>query len=198
MEIDIYDFDKTVVPFDSGTLFTVYCMIRYPWCFLLLPIIAVGFILMLLHIISFTAFKRICFLYLPLIPKKRAVAKFWDRHIDEVYPWFHERKRYSVVISASPDFLLEEAERRLRFDQLICTKHHPKTGVIIGENCRNKEKVRRLYQVFSEDDIKVIDVYSDSLKHDKPLFSLATGKCYHIVNGERKEFVFSEKYKDYV
>ena len=39
-------------------------------------------------------------------PLNKAVNKFWDKHEKEVFPWFKERKRYAVVISASPDFLL--------------------------------------------------------------------------------------------
>ena len=29
MDIDIYDFDKTIVPFDSGSLFVAYCMVHF-------------------------------------------------------------------------------------------------------------------------------------------------------------------------
>ena len=39
MEIDIYDFDKTIVPFDSGTLFVGYCLLHYPWCILWMPVV---------------------------------------------------------------------------------------------------------------------------------------------------------------
>ena len=195
-QIDIYDFDKTIVPFDSGSLFTLYCMLCYPWCLLLLPVIAVAFILMLIGVIHFTAFKRVCFLYVRFIPKERAVRQFWDRHINQVHPWFKERARYSVVISASPDFLLNDIAERLSFDKLICTRHDEKTGIIIGENCRGEEKVRRLFEEFDKDSLEVVDVYSDSLKHDKPIFSLAGGKCYHIVKGEKTEFNFKDVYKD--
>ncbi|MDE6124837.1 MAG: haloacid dehalogenase-like hydrolase, partial [Eubacterium sp.] len=96
------------------------------------------------------------------------------------------------VICASPDFLLEEIAKRLSFDYLICTRHSRKSGVIIGENCRDAEKVRRLYEEFS--DIQVIDVYSDSIKHDKPIFSLASGQCYQVVDSELVPFNFKEKY----
>ena len=65
--------------------------------------------------------------------------------------------------------------------------------MIIGENCRGKEKVRRLFDEFGTD-VKIIDVYSDSYKHDKYIFSLATGNCYHIENGERIKFNYKEKY----
>ena len=192
MEIDIYDFDKTIVPFDSGSLFALYCIVHYPWVIVYLPIIAVAAILMLLKIINFTAFKKTCFMFVPLIPLKKAVNGFWNKHEKQVHKWFFERKRKCVVISASPDFLLEEIAERLSFDKLICTRHNRKSGIIIGENCRNSEKVRRLNEEYS--DIKVIDVYSDSIKHDKPIFSLATGQCYQVVDSELVPFNFEEKY----
>ena len=194
MEIDIYDFDKTIIPFDSGSRFVLYCMIHYPWCLLMLPIILMAVVLMVIKVISFTAFKSICFMIVRFIPKEKAVKKFWDKYEHEVHTWFKKRPRYSVVISASPDFLLNDISARLGFDTLICTRHNPKNGAITGKNCRGEEKVRRLYEIFGKDSIKVIDVYSDSLYHDRPIFSLATGKCYNIVRGEKKEFVYSEKY----
>lgn len=67
--------------------------------------------------------------------------------------------------------------------------------MIIGENCRGEEKVKRLFGEFGTD-VKIIDVYSDSYKHDKYIFSLATGNCYHIENGERVKFNYKDKYGD--
>ena len=43
------------------------------------------------------------------------------------------------------------------------------------------------------EDIKIIDVYSDSLKHDKPIFSLGEN-CYHIVKGNKIPFKFKDIY----
>jgi hypothetical protein len=194
MEIDIYDFDKTIVPFDSGSRFALYCLLHYPWIIIYLPIVAVSAILMLLKVINFTSFKKTCFMFVPLIPLKKAVNGFWNKYEKEVHKWFFNRKRTCVVISASPDFLLEEIAKRLSFDYLICTRHSKKSGIIIGENCRDGEKVRRLYEKFS--DIQVIDVYSDSIKHDKPIFSLASGQCYQVVDSELVPFNFKEKYAE--
>lgn len=194
MEIDIYDFDKTIIPFDSGSKFAIYCALHYPWCIIIFPAVAAAAMLMVIGIIDFTAFKKTCFMFLPLIPKEKAVRDFWDKYENTVHSWFKDRKRYSVVISASPDFLLEEISSRLGFDKLICTRHNPKTGIIIGKNCRGAEKVERLYQEFDKDSIRVMDVYSDSLKHDRHIFSLANGQCYHIVNGRKNPFRFSDKY----
>lgn len=195
MDIDIYDFDKTIVPFDSGSLFCLYCVVHYPWIILLLPLEAVGALLMFCRIISFTSFKRLCFIFVPFIPLDRAVKGFWDRYENRVHKWFFKRNRHAVVISASPDFLLEEIHNRLGFEDLICTRHNRKTGAIIGKNCRDEEKVRRLYELYDRDEIRVIDVYSDSLKHDEPIFSLGEN-CYHVVNGERMPFEFRKVYAE--
>lgn len=196
MEIDIYDFDETLYPFDSGSRFAFYCLLHYPWTIICLPVIAVGFLLVWLKLIGFTSFKKICFIFVLLVPLKRAVKGFWDKHETELHKWFLERKRECVVISASPDFLLEEIAKRLPIDNLICTRHSRKTGMIIGENCRGEEKVRRFREVFP--DARVIDVYSDSVKHDKPIFSLAQGQCYQVVDGELVSFDFKEKYGETV
>ena len=196
MEIDVYDFDKTIYPFDSGSLFIAYCLLHYPWIIVILPVVLVCGVLMMCKAISFTQFKKVCFMFAPLIPLDKAVKGFWDRHEGQINTWFLERERYSVVISASPDFLLEEIQSRLGFEKLICTRHNRKTGAIIGENCRDEEKVRRLYSEFNKDDIKVVDVYSDSLKHDKYIFSLASGSCYNIVNKKKVKFNYSDIYAD--
>ena len=194
MKIDIYDFDKTIVPFDSGSLFIIYCALHYPWIILYLPVMLVAFLLVLVKIISFTKFKKTCFMFLPFIPKERAVKGFWDKYEKQVHTWFKDKPRHAVVISASPDFLLKEIGGRLGFDTLICTRHDARTGAIIGENCRGAEKVRRLYEIFDKDSIEIIDVYSDSLKHDKHIFALATNKCYHIVNSKKIAFNYNEKF----
>ena len=193
-EIDVYDFDKTIVPFDSGSMFCLYCLVHYPWIILLLPFDVLGLILALCGVIRFTTYKKICFAFVPFVPLDRAVKGFWDRHEKQVHKWFLTKKRKAVVISASPDFLLDEIRDRIGIDVLICTRHSRKTGAIIGENCRESEKVRRLYEIYKPEEIKVVDVYSDSLEHDEPIFSLATGSCYHIVKGARRKFSYSKKY----
>lgn len=195
-EIDIYDFDKTIVPFDSGSMFCLYCLVHYPWTALLLPLDMIGLVLAFAGVISFTAFKKLCFAFVPVIPLDKAVKGFWDRYEKKVHRWFLSKKRRAVVISASPDFLLDEIKNRIGIDVLICTRHNRKTGAIIGENCRNTEKVKRLYEIYNPDDIRVIDVYSDSLEHDEPIFSLAAGSCYHIVKGARRKFDYNKYYKN--
>ncbi len=195
MELDIYDFDKTVVPFDSGSTFLIFCFFRYPYLFLLLPYYAVMGLLYGLHIIKLDTFKKHIFLFIRFVPLEKAVKKYWDKHEKDIFPWFlpENRAHYTVVISASPDFLLTEIQNRLKIDTLLCTRHHPKNGTLLYKNCRNEEKVRRFYEVFPKDTV-VKCVYSDSYKNDRPIFSLGE-QCYHIEkDGTRTPFDYRKKY----
>lgn len=197
MELDIYDFDKTVVPFDSGSTFLIFCFFHYPYLLLLLPYYAVMGLLLGLHLISLAQFKKHIFLFVRFVPLKKAVKAFWDKHEKDVFPWFlpENRARYTVVISASPDFLLAEIADRLKIDTLLCTRHNAKTGTLLYENCRGEEKVRRFYEVFPEG-TNVQCVYSDSYRHDRPIFSLGK-RCFHIEkDGTRAEFTYSAQYAE--
>lgn len=195
MELDIYDFDKTVVPFDSGSTFLIFCFLHYPYLLLLLPYYAVMGLLLGLHLVSLAQFKKHIFLFVRFVPLKKAVKAFWDKHEKDIFPWFlpENRARYTVVISASPDFLLTEIAGRLKIDTLLCTRHNPKTGTLFYENCRGEEKVRRFYEAFPTG-AEVQCVYSDSYRHDRPIFSLGN-RCFHIEkDGTRTEFTYSEQY----
>ena len=193
MELDIYDFDKTVIPFDSGSRFCLFCFRHYPQTLVSLPVIGIAALLYFSGTITLTTFKRYCFCFVRLINGEKASKKFWNKYQGKVYPWFQKsnRARYTVIISASPDFLLREIAARLEVDSLICSRHNFKTGSIIGENCRGGEKVRRFKSVFSN--ARVVDVYSDGIVTDRPLFSLAQN-CFHIVNGKKIPFDYKVKY----
>ncbi len=197
MEVDIYDFDKTVVPFDSGSNFLIFCFFRYPYLLLLLPYYAVMGLLFGLRILTLDRFKKHIFLFVRFIPLEKAVKKYWDLHEKDVFPWFlpENRARYTVVISASPDFLLREIAERLKMDTLLCTRHDPKSGELLDKNCRNEEKVRRFHAAFPQS-VTVKCVYSDSYKNDRPIFALGE-QCFHIEkDGTRTPFSYTEQYVD--
>ena len=194
-EIDIFDFDKTLVPFDSGSLFWIYCLIHNPWIVICVPYLLVMMIPFFLGIKDLTYAKKHLFCYVRMINLEKNVKKFWDKHEKDVFEWFRKenRERPAVVISASPDFLLKDICSRLEVDKLICTRHSSENGAIIGLNCKDEEKVRRYNEEISG--CKVINVSSDSLKSDRPIFSLGEN-CFHIQkDGERKPFKYAEMYK---
>ena len=191
-EIDIFDFDKTMIPFDSGSLFWLYCLLHYPWIIICGPLQFVAGILLLLKVFDLTSVKGPFFSFIRLIPLEKAVKKFWDKYDSKVFDWAKKenRERFTVVISASPDFLMNEIESRIGFDDLICTRHD-KNGKVIGRNCHDSEKVRLFRKKYP--DAHVVNVYSDSIENDKFIFSLGEN-TYHAVNGERIKFDFEEKY----
>lgn len=191
--VDIYDFDKTIVPFDSGSLFWAYCLLHYPWIISLLPYQTAVIVLYLLKIYDLNKMKTPLFSFVRMIPTEKAAKKFWDKHEKYIYDFAKKenRERYSVMVSASPDFLIREVAKRIEIDDYICTKHDKK-GKIIGKNCHDTQKVVLFRERYP--DAKVKNVYSDSIKNDKYIFSLAEN-CYHAVKGKMINFDFESMYK---
>ena len=59
----------------------------------------------------------------------------------------------TVLLTASPDFYVEEIARRLCFDHCLCTRTvrgpgDSLTGELAGANCRGEEKLSRLQGLF--------------------------------------------------
>ncbi|MBQ8209647.1 MAG: haloacid dehalogenase-like hydrolase [Clostridia bacterium] len=192
-ELDIYDFDKTIVPFDSGSLFCVYAMLHYPKAIRNLPRMFFAAVKYLKHN-DLTAMKSDIFCFIRDIPVEKAAKKFWDKYEKYIYPWAKKenRERYSVMISASPEFLIREVAGRIEIDDYFCTQHDA-DGKIIGINCHDREKVRLFKEKY--DGTQVVSVYSDSIENDKYIFSLAKN-CYHTVKGKKIPFRYEDKYKN--
>ena len=185
MQIDVYDFDKTVVPYDSAMKFWYWCLFHRPWLILILPFQIFWSLLALLRIISVPTYKKGCFLFVSLLNTKKAVKKFWDAHEKDVYDFFKPQNRDSArpcaIISASPSFLINEIATRLKADYCIASEHDEKTGKLLGKVCRREQKVVRLKEILP--DAEVINVYSDSIDHDSFIFALGKNK-YLAKRGE--------------
>lgn len=78
-EYDIYDFDKTIVPFESGTRFFLFCVLHYPWLIFYIPFALILVFLLSVRVISLKNFKRFFFGFTKLIPLERAVKRFWKK-----------------------------------------------------------------------------------------------------------------------
>lgn len=182
-DIDIYDFDKTVYPTDSTMQFWLFCLARYPYIIVYLPVQIIFLIMWVVKILPTGVFKSLFMRFVAIIPTEKAVKAFWNKNEKNIYEWFRKenRERYTVVISASPDYLLGEIANRLQVDKLICTKGDSKTGKLVGKNCKGEEKVKRLNSEMR--DFNVVCVYSDSLKSDAPIFALGKKKI-HTVAGK--------------
>lgn len=90
------------------------------------------------------------------------------------------KQETDIIISASPEFLLEPICKELGVECMMATKVDKSTGLFDGENCHGKQKVTRLYESYPE--AQIDEFYSD-MYCDTPLALLA--KRAYIVKGEK-------------
>ena len=186
---DLYDFDKTVYPQDSETVFLFYCLLHRPYLIVLAPWLLLNLILFFLGFGD--QFKGRCFSFLRFIDGPKMAEKFWKSQKKNIYPIFNpeNRTRPIVVCSASPEFFLKPICDEYKVDVMIATRMDPKTGRIDGFNCKDKQKPLRLAEALS--DAEFINVYSDSLKNDIHIFELGQ-KCFHAQKGSLHEMSIEE------
>ena len=170
--MNTYDFDKTIFYPDSSYCFYLYCLRHYPGAMVkTLPRSIVSGLRYAAGKGNAKMLKQQLFSYLPGLPDvDRAVQDFWDENRQRLAKWYMRQKRSDdVIISASPEFLLQPICDELGV-RLIGTRMDKHTGKISGENCHDKEKVRRFYEEFPGACTE--EFYSDSLS-DTPMAEIA-------------------------
>ena len=181
--MNVYDFDKTIYRRDSTVDFYFFELGRHLSLVRFFPHQLVGFIRYFLKNIDITAMKNYFYSFLAGIEDIDAELElFWDRNIGDVHKWYWEKHRKDdLVISASPQFLVEAACKRLGISRVIASEVDKKTGRVLSPNCNKAQKVVRLKAAgYDTDDIE--EFYSDS-HHDDPLAALA--KKAWLVKGEQ-------------
>lgn len=189
MEYDLYDFDKTVYPHDSETVFLIQSMLTHPWLLFLAPYQAVCLCLFFLGFGD--RFKGKCFCFLRFLNGEKLVKSFWKRQEKKLYPLFKpENRGYpTAVCSASPEYLIRPICEKYGVEVIIATKMDIRTGRIEGRNCKNDEKVNRLKAALPDAEFR--RVLSDDLKSDIHIFRL--GKtCFKARKGKLYEMSLSE------
>ncbi|MBQ7595093.1 MAG: haloacid dehalogenase-like hydrolase [Clostridia bacterium] len=108
---------------------------------------------------------------------------YWQKNGGKVYSWFKpaENDAVTVMCSASPEFEIRPILEKLGVQYIIGTQVDTKTGKFITQNCKGEEKVRRIKEQLGE--VEVRNAYTDNIKSDAPMLSLAENK-YMIKNGE--------------
>ena len=173
---NVYDFDKTIYQGNSSLDFWWFCVCRKPILLRFLPKQVAGAISHLLKRITTKEFKEkfFCFLKgLDSIEKK--IEMFVRKNKRKIQIWYLEQQLDNdVIITASPEFLVRAffAESPV---VVIGTDMDNKTGCINGENCKGKEKARRLCDKIPS--ISIDNFYSDS-RSDQPLADIAKNKYF--------------------
>lgn len=179
--VNVYDFDKTILPYDSTEAFFAFCLRRWPRvagpALGAVPY-AAG---MKLGLTDKTRAKEVFYRFLTCVPDiDAAVKEFWDGHMRDIGDWYLERKRPDDIISsASPDFLLRPVARELGV-RLIASRVDRYSGWTLGMNNHGEEKVRRLGREFPG--AEVDEFYSDSLS-DTPMAKIAR-RAFIVKDGE--------------
>ncbi len=172
--VDIYDFDGTIYRGDSTVDFIRFLLGKRK--LLALSLLAcVPDAVRLLFDKNLTTFKSSLFSRLSEHVDLNAEGRaFWETTAaqDKINEWIRQRKRDvpTIIASASPDFELKWIARQLDAD-LICTNCDPKTGMVIGVNCKSSEKVRKIREKYGE--VSVRAMYTDNISADRPLLELA-------------------------
>lgn len=159
--MNVYDFDHTIYQGDSTLDFWRFCLHKYPRALLAFPPACVYGAAFKLHICSRERFKEQFYRFLRSVPDAAAaVEEFWNRYMPGITAWYLEQKRSDdLIVSASPEFLIGAACERLGV-QCVASKVDPKTGKLLGSNCRGEEKVRRLFSAYPNAEME--EFYSDS------------------------------------
>ncbi|MBR6531185.1 MAG: haloacid dehalogenase-like hydrolase [Clostridia bacterium] len=184
MIADVYDFDKTIFNGESGTYFYLFELRRHPRFLLNIPGHIVTLIKFGLGIISTEKFKEAFYAPLKSVDCEEETKLFWQQHAHMINPYFLNRDRSvkTIVCSASPVFQIKPICDKLGVDLIVATEFDPKTGKAIGRNCKDEEKIERMKKYAP--DYTIRDVYTDNLKSDGPLLTLATRNKYHVVKGK--------------
>ena len=188
--MNVYDFDGTIYDGDSSIDFYLFCIKKKPSVFYKSIIKQLsGVTLYTVKRISKEDYKEKFFSFLRYISvNNQLLNEFWDVKNQKIKKWYLNQKTNSdVIISASPEFLLQPICNRLGVS-LIASKVNPSTGQFTGKNCHGEEKVKRFYELDPNE--KIDDFYTDS-EVDLPLAELSV-KTY-FVKGD--ELVLYEKTK---
>lgn len=192
--MNVYDFDKTIIPYDSTQAFFRYLIKRQPSLMLHLPKMGLAFIRYKLNQITKTQMKDIMYEVYPKTNKlSQAVIDFWSTRQNDIQTWYlNQKKSDDIIISASPSFLLKPICDLLGV-HLIASEIDLNTGLHQGDNCYGSEKPLRFAKEF---DLELIDIfYSDSYS-DTPM-AIHAKEAYFVKGNQITAWDFRKKYSFY-
>lgn len=200
-----FDFDDTLIHGDSIKYLLKYYIKKHPLSFFNFFKVGVYYLLYRIHIKDFNSAKSA--LLFPLKKMDTKELEYFYNHciIDKYYPNVVEELKHKkqqgytvIIISASVEAYLQYC--MLPVDIIMGTKvaikNNQYTNIVIGKNCKNEEKVKRINEMLKEKNM-VIDyensyAYSDSL-HDVPMLKLVKNRIkINKKNGEMSPFIVRE------
>lgn len=204
-KIAFFDFDDTLIHGDSIKYLLEYYVKKHPLSFFSFFKVGLYYLLFKIHVMEFNSAKSAL-----LFPLKKMSTKelelFYqqcvvDKYYDNVVKELKDKKQqgYQIwIVSASVEAYLQFC--KLPTDVIMGTKVQTNQGqytnIVIGKNCKNEEKVRRIEEMLQQ--LKItIDydqsyAYSDST-HDIPMLKLVKNRIkIDKKNGEMSPFKICE------
>lgn len=159
---NVYDFDHTIYRGDASADFIVYCLRTQPKVWKHVPRQAMAMARYVFGVWDRQQVKQEAFRFLRDVPNiNQTVDAFWRAHKHKLADWYGTKHQATdIIVSASPEFLLQPMARYLHVAALLATPMDPRTGHITGTNCRAQEKVRRVKQ--HDPDLVIDECYGDS------------------------------------
>lgn len=181
--MNVYDFDGTIYRGDSTLDFFIFSIKHNPQIIKVIPHQISYLVKYYLGVCDKEQFKEEFYSFLYYIDDiDDLVEKFWKKHINKIYQWYHQNKKETdIIITASPDFLINPIKHYLGISDIIASKVDKNKGILIGRNCYGKEKVNRFKEKYSIDDVDFF--FSDSIS-DLPMAKLAKSS-FMIKNGRK-------------
>lgn len=185
VDVVVFDFDGTLSALDSNVEFAKYCFRRAfrPWLFLpLMGVAAVGKWLNPGGIWWRETIRR--FLTADMV--KKFAPGFIKQHKRERFGWSKEQVaaeraagRTVILISASPDYLLPQLVRDIKFDAVMCSQMDAARPWKYKYLCWGANKVRAMDEWAVKNKIvpRVVRSYSDSAS-DMPLMEIAAEQVW--------------------
>lgn len=174
--MNVYDFDNTIYDGESTLDLFFFYIKRHPLLLKKLPTV--------LH--AFMRYKRgevtlseMLDRYAPLVEKEvlqvvdfeNDPPVFWDAHMNKIKPFYKKQQRDDdLIITASPDFNMEEICRRLGVRRYLTSEIDRETGKI-GKICARKNKIKYFFEQYGGETID--NFYTDSIENDLPLIEAA-------------------------
>lgn len=183
--MNVYDFDGTIYKKDSSVELYKFVIKKNPIIlFQCLPRQAWAILKYKLKLLTKEQMKEIYFSFLKYTSEEK-IDLFVEKEMANINSWYIEKKKDTdIIISASPQFLVEKFAKKLGIQSVIATGVDINSGKFLTKNCHDKEKVNRFKLQFPNG--KIDDFYSDS-KTDVYLAKLAKN-AYRVAKNKLEKW----------
>ncbi|MBQ7203260.1 MAG: haloacid dehalogenase-like hydrolase [Eubacterium sp.] len=180
--MNVFDFDNTIYDGESTLDLFFFYIVRKPWLVKHLYTILKAFARYKKGDVSLS---EVIERYVPMVEKdalrvfdfENDPKVFWDKHERKIKPLYQKlRSDDDLIITASPDFNIEEICRRLGIRHYLTSRVDRTSGKITFVNIR-ENKIKAYEETYG--DIPIENFYTDSPENDAWLIEKA--ECAFVV-----------------